>query len=271
MRYLKDKLPVVVDNDDNNSIDNDDINNNTEPYLALINRLDRPCSGVMVLAKNKKSAGKLSEALKERTLSNDDKKELDEIESELGLVVKEEKFKKIDKQYFAICNDHIDQPVNELITLSHMISKSNSDKVKIFDENTGKNVVKATMQYRLLKNFFAGTKKGEVQGESQGNPQSLVQIYLQSGRKHQIRAQLGHISHPIIGDSKYLAKQQFKERDIALHSAILSLKHPGTGKKMRFISKSPLSWTKRFGTSIVDQCNNVIDNLTIGDSIKLIE
>jgi 23S rRNA-/tRNA-specific pseudouridylate synthase len=225
----------------------------------------------MILAKNKKSAGKLSEALKERTLSHDDKKELDEIESELGLVVKEEKFKKIDKQYFAVCNDHIDVPVNDLITLSHMISKSNTDKVKIFDDNTGKNVVKATLQYRLLKNFFAGTKKGETQGESKGNPQSLVQIYLQSGRKHQIRAQLGHISHPIIGDSKYLAKQQFRERDIALHSTILSLKHPGTGKKMRFISRPPLSWTKRFGAAIIEEVNKYIEESTVGDSITLIE
>jgi 23S rRNA-/tRNA-specific pseudouridylate synthase len=225
----------------------------------------------MIMAKNKKSAGKLSEALKERTLSNDDKKELDELESDLGLVVKEEKFKKIDKQYFAICNDHIDEPVNDVITLSHMISKSNSDKVKIYDNNNSKNVVKATLQYRVLMNFNAGTKKGDVQGESKGNPQSLVQIALQSGRKHQIRAQFSHIKHPIIGDSKYLAKQQFKEKDIALHSSILSVKHPCTGKKMRFISRPPLLWSKRFGVNVIDQCNSIIDNLVIADSIKVID
>jgi len=285
LRYLEEKLKFnnnenendnenenENDNDNNNNNNNNTNNENNDIYLALINRLDRPCSGVMVMCKNKKSAGKLSEALKERTLSNDN----DNIET--NLEVKEEKFKKIDKQYFAILNNHINEAaINETITLSNMISKSTTSKVKIFEnDNTdtttkkSKNLVKATLQYKLLKNFFAGTKKGEVQGESSGNPQSLVQIYLQSGRKHQIRAQFGHINHPIIGDLKYSANQQFKEKDIALHSYLISLKHPGTGKKMKFISKVPLSWNKRFGQHIVDECNNVIHNITISDDIKYI-
>ena len=153
-----------------------------------------------------------------------------------------------------------------------MISKTTNSKVKIFENTTAstKNIVKATLQYKLIQNFFAGTKKGESQGESKGNPQSLVQIYLQSGRKHQIRAQFEHIQHPIIGDAKYSAKQQFKEKDIALHSYLISLKHPGTGKKMKFISRPPLLWCKRFGNNIIDECNNVIHNITIGDCIELI-
>jgi 23S rRNA pseudouridine1911/1915/1917 synthase len=272
LRYLEEKLKFNnYENENNNNNNNNDTNNeNNDIYLALINRLDRPCSGVMVMCKNKKSAGKLSEALKERTLSTDN--------IETNLEVKEEKFKKIDKQYFAILNNHINESaINETITLSNMISKSTTSKVKIFEnDNTNtttrksKNLVKATLQYKLLKNFFAGTKKGEVQGESSGNPQSLVKIFLQSGRKHQIRAQFGHINHPIIGDLKYSANQQFKEKDIALHSYLISLKHPGTGKKMKFISKVPLSWNKRFGQHIVDECDNVIHNITISDDIKYI-
>lgn len=39
-----------------------------------------------------------------------------------------------------------------------------------------------------------------------GNNQSLVEVELETGRTHQIRAQMAHISHPLAGDRKYGAK-----------------------------------------------------------------
>ena len=39
-----------------------------------------------------------------------------------------------------------------------------------------------------------------------GNDRSLVEVELETGRTHQIRAQMAHISHPLAGDRKYGAK-----------------------------------------------------------------
>ena len=52
----------------------------------------------------------------------------------------------------------------------------------------------------------------------------LVEITLNTGRYHQIRAQFGAIGHPIIGDAKY--GSQTSSDAIALHHSFLSFPHP---------------------------------------------
>ncbi len=51
---------------------------------------------------------------------------------------------------------------------------------------------------------------------------SLLRIKLKTGRHHQIRAQLSHIGHPIVGDSKYGSKIQLPDQKIALTETSLS-------------------------------------------------
>ena len=59
---------------------------------------------------------------------------------------------------------------------------------------------------------------------------TLLEIDLETGRYHQIRAQLSAIGFPIAGDEKYGAKQVSDNGDIALHHARLEVTHP-TRKK----------------------------------------
>ena len=77
--------------------------------------------------------------------------------------------------------------------------------------------------------------------------QTVCRIELETGRKHQIRAQMAHMGHPIVGDVKYGASQSFKQRDIALHAYMLTIAHPVTGKDMTFTAPPPALWSKRFG------------------------
>jgi 23S rRNA pseudouridine1911/1915/1917 synthase len=53
---------------------------------------------------------------------------------------------------------------------------------------------------------------------------SVLEIELETGRKHQIRAQLAHVGHPIVGDALYGARK--RQGAIALCSVRLSFRHP---------------------------------------------
>ena len=55
---------------------------------------------------------------------------------------------------------------------------------------------------------------------------SLLEIDLETGRKHQIRAQLAFIGHPIVGDERYGAKSKWPPPGIALLCHRMRFKHP---------------------------------------------
>ena len=59
-----------------------------------------------------------------------------------------------------------------------------------------------------------------------GQHYSLLEINLLTGRKHQIRAQLANIGHPIKGDLKYGAKRSNPDGSISLLARKISFIHP---------------------------------------------
>jgi 23S rRNA pseudouridine1911/1915/1917 synthase len=65
---------------------------------------------------------------------------------------------------------------------------------------------------------------------------SLVEIHLETGRYHQIRAQFAEIGCPIIGDLKYGSKTSWKKGEIALHHGRLKFFHPVTKSALFFES-----------------------------------
>jgi len=67
---------------------------------------------------------------------------------------------------------------------------------------------------------------------------SLVELRLETGRRHQIRVHLSHAGCPIIGDEKYGSKTN-PARRLGLHATFLRFPHPVTGEDMRFTSPMP--------------------------------
>jgi 23S rRNA pseudouridine1911/1915/1917 synthase len=67
---------------------------------------------------------------------------------------------------------------------------------------------------------------------------SLIEIEIDTGRKHQIRVQLSGIGHPVAGDKKYGAETDPLNR-LALHACRLSFKHPLNSKILDFVSRAP--------------------------------
>jgi 23S rRNA pseudouridine1911/1915/1917 synthase len=55
---------------------------------------------------------------------------------------------------------------------------------------------------------------------------SAIELVLETGRKHQIRAQLAAVGHPILGDFQYLATHSWNGPGIALVAKRLAFTHP---------------------------------------------
>lgn len=72
---------------------------------------------------------------------------------------------------------------------------------------------------------------------------TLVELTLQTGRRHQIRVHLADAGCPIIGDEKYGAKSDPAKR-LGLHACALRFPHPETGQEMRFDSPMPRELSK---------------------------
>jgi len=71
-----------------------------------------------------------------------------------------------------------------------------------------------------------------------GRENSLLEIELGTGRKHQIRVHFSGLGHPVAGDKKYGAETDPLRR-LALHASRLSFPHPLTKRPMSFESRLP--------------------------------
>ena len=68
---------------------------------------------------------------------------------------------------------------------------------------------------------------------------SLLEIYLETGRTHQIRVHMAHIGRPLVGDTVYGKASPLVERHF-LHAFQLGFKHPVNGEPLEFQSGLPV-------------------------------
>lgn len=67
---------------------------------------------------------------------------------------------------------------------------------------------------------------------------TLVRLWLETGRTHQIRVHMAHIGHPLAGDTVYGTDETLLPRH-GLHCALLRVEHPLTGEPLCFESPLP--------------------------------
>lgn len=89
----------------------------------------------------------------------------------------------------------------------------------------------------------SGPQEAEVDVElvARGVEVSLVRLQPRTGRRHQLRVQLGSRKCPILGDRLYGSRLPFPS-GIALHSSALRVEHPATGQPLTFYAPWPSSW-----------------------------
>jgi 23S rRNA pseudouridine1911/1915/1917 synthase len=123
-----------------------------------------------------------------------------------------------EKKYFAVVEG---APPQDTGTLESWLDESNP--LKVYVGGNGPQMRHATTRYRVAK---------------KGKEVTLLEVTLETGRRHQIRVQLAHAGCPIVGDKKYGAQTNPIKR-VALHACSLKFPHPTTNKPLRFESPLP--------------------------------
>ncbi|MBP9854985.1 MAG: RluA family pseudouridine synthase [Candidatus Omnitrophica bacterium] len=66
---------------------------------------------------------------------------------------------------------------------------------------------------------------------------SLIALYPQTGRTHQLRVHMKYLGHPILGDDKYGKKTNFHR--LALHAKCIGFQHPQNKSWIEFTTQIP--------------------------------
>ena len=116
--------------------------------------------------------------------------------------------KKAKKTYWALVKN---EPPQSKDTLVNWLKKNPKNNKSTVYSNEVEGSKKAILHYKVIKtldNFY------------------LLEIDLETGRHHQIRAQLSAIGCPIKGDLKYGFDRSNKDASISLHARTLEFVHP---------------------------------------------
>jgi len=165
-------------------------------YLGVVSRLDAPVTGVLLIARTSKAAGRLTEQFRD------------------GVV---------EKVYWAVVEGTPDTTEG---TCVDWVRKDERHRKMHIASQSHPEAKEARLTYRVLQTVTNGT---------------LLEVRLETGRKHQIRLQLAHRQLPIVGDRKYGAMQPFSQ-GIALHSRYLHLQHPVLKTDLEITAELPKSW-----------------------------
>jgi len=156
---------------------------------AVVHRLDRETSGLLLFAK--------SPAIR------------DELQAAWNAV---------EKTYIAVV-EGVPRPKDG--TIDNFLTEQKDFAVTASQRETPGSK-RAISRYRTLKTV---------------KPYSLVEVVIETGRKHQIRVHLAGIGCPVVGDDRYGAKTDSAKR-MCLHAQRLAFNQPTTGQ--RVVVESPV-------------------------------
>jgi RluA family pseudouridine synthase len=177
-------------------------------YLGVPHRIDRPVSGVLVLAKNKRAARRISEQFERRL---------------------------VEKTYWALVEGNV-QPDEGTWTdyLKKVYGKPRSQLVDASDPLAQI----AVLHFKVLEHTSLA-----------GEPESLLEITLETGRTHQIRIQCASRGHILLGDELYGSQRPFgpptedeRMRFIALHARSIEFRHPVSKELVTGVAPLPEYW-----------------------------
>lgn len=174
-------------------------------YIGLVHRLDRPVSGVVVLALTSKAASRLSQQFHD------------------GLV---------EKHYLAAVELLPDSTIDA--GADHGVWEDRLQK----DRSTNRSIAAGDDDDDDDGGKIARTGWSRLERK---DPLWLLDLQPLTGRSHQLRVQTSARGLVIVGDRKYGSQRKFAH-GIALHAARLRIEHPTRREPIEFTAPTPTAW-----------------------------
>lgn len=184
-------------------------------HVFTVHRLDRPTSGVLLMALSREVARHLTQQFEQH---------------------------QVQKTYHAVVRGF----VQEEATLDYPL-KEELDKIADKHATADKGPQPAVTHYRPM----AQVEMPIAIGRYDSARYSLLELKPENGRKHQLRRHMVHLRHPIIGDSKHGDLRHnrgmalhFGCARLMLHASHLQLNHPVTGQPLQISARWDKSWQR---------------------------
>jgi 23S rRNA pseudouridine1911/1915/1917 synthase len=129
-----------------------------------------------------------------------------------------ERWKETEKRYYALVEG---KPPEKEGKIESWLKENKAQKV--YSTREGPDAKFAVTHYKVIRELPEHT---------------LLEIRIETGRKHQIRVHLSDLGCPIAGDWKYGASRKI-QKHIRLHAFYFSMKHPVTGELLEFKTQMP--------------------------------
>lgn len=127
----------------------------------------------------------------------------------------------VQKTYWAITRS---EPREKEARLENWLTTVERNNKSYIGEQESKDAKKAILSYREI---------------AKSERYFLLEVNLETGRKHQIRAQLAHIGCPVKGDLKYGDKRSNPDGSISLMARRIEFVHPVSGEKIDITAPIP--------------------------------
>ncbi len=197
---------------------------------GIVHRLDKDTTGLMIVAKNDRAHRALAAQFADHGRSGEG----------------------FERGYLALVWGAPERPHG---TIDRPIDRDSRSRDRMAVRQEGKGGREAVTHWQVLERYRGErpAKRTAKTAKSDQPVASLLACRLETGRTHQIRVHLASIGHPLMGDETYgsgfrtkaallPAKAQAALAALArqaLHSHILSVKHPKSGEIVRFRSELP--------------------------------
>jgi 23S rRNA pseudouridine1911/1915/1917 synthase len=135
------------------------------------------------------------------------------------------RLRRVKKSYLAVVEG---TPTAMSATLEHYLRKDERHRKVHATHETCPDAQFARLSYRVV---------------CSNDAMSLLEVELDTGRKHQIRVQLAKVGHPIVGDRKYGSAAALSS-GIALHAHRLELEHPVQRRTLNLEAAIPSIWRR---------------------------